>query len=96
MCAIIKHANPCGVAVADDLPTAYRRALECDERSAFGGIVAFNRPIDDATAAAMASGPQADVVDRARATRAAAIETLRAKRKNTRLLEAPAPEADTA
>ena len=62
VCAIIKHANPCGVAVAGDLVTAYQRALECDERSAFGGIVAFNRPIDDATAAAMASGPQADVV----------------------------------
>ena len=44
--AIIKHANPCGVAVADDLATAYQRALECDERSAFGGIVALNRPVD--------------------------------------------------
>ena len=90
VCAIIKHANPCGVAVADDLPTAYRRALECDERSAFGGIVAFNRPIDDATAAAMAEGPQADVVIAPGYT-GDAIETLRAKRKNTRLLEAPAP-----
>ncbi len=94
VCAIIKHANPCGVAVADDLPTAYRRALECDERSAFGGIVAFNRPIDDATATAMASGPQADVVI-APGYEGAAIETLRTKRRNTRLLEAPAPEADT-
>ena len=44
-CAIIKHANPCGVAVADDLATAYQRALECDERSAFGGIVAL-QPAD--------------------------------------------------
>ena len=48
-CAIIKHANPCGVAVAGDLATAYQRALECDERSAFGGIVALNRPVDAAT-----------------------------------------------
>ena len=40
--AIIKHANPCGVAVADDLADAYQRALECDERSAFGGIVALS------------------------------------------------------
>ena len=48
-CAIIKHANPCGVAVADDLATAYRLAFECDELSAFGGIVALNRPVDDAT-----------------------------------------------
>jgi phosphoribosylaminoimidazolecarboxamide formyltransferase/IMP cyclohydrolase len=42
--AIIKHANPCGVAIHDDLASAYQRALECDERSAFGGIVATNRP----------------------------------------------------
>ena len=47
-CAIIKHANPCGVAIGDDIATAYQRALECDERSAFGGIVALNRPIDGA------------------------------------------------
>ena len=59
--AIIKHANPCGVALADDLATAYQRALECDERSAFGGIVALNRPVDAATAARMVAGPQADL-----------------------------------
>jgi phosphoribosylaminoimidazolecarboxamide formyltransferase/IMP cyclohydrolase len=89
-CAIIKHANPCGVAVADDLATAYRRALECDERSAFGGIVALNRPLDEATAALMVAGPQADVVI-APSYEPGTIEALRAKRKNTRLLEAPAP-----
>ena len=48
--AIIKHANPCGVAVAGDLATAYRRALACDPVSAFGGIIAANRPLDGATA----------------------------------------------
>ncbi|MGZ4714893.1 MAG: bifunctional phosphoribosylaminoimidazolecarboxamide formyltransferase/IMP cyclohydrolase [Acidimicrobiia bacterium] len=93
VCAIIKHANPCGVAVADDLTTAYQRALECDERSAFGGIVACNQPIDDATAAAMASGPQADVVI-APAYEGSALDTLVAKRKRTRLLEAPAPGSE--
>ncbi len=93
VCAIIKHANPCGVAVADDLATAYQRALECDERSAFGGIVAFNRPIDDATAALMASGPQADVVI-APSYSPGALDALRAKRKNTRLLEAPLPTGE--
>ncbi len=93
VCAIIKHANPCGVAVADDLVTAYQRALECDERSAFGGIVAFNRPIDDETAAAMANGPQADVVI-APGYSPGALDALRAKRKNTRLLEAPLPTTD--
>ncbi len=90
--SIIKHANPCGVAIADDLATAYRRALECDERSAFGGIIALNRPIDAATVAEMVAGPQADVVI-APGYEADAIEQLRAKRKNTRLLEAPAPGA---
>src|SRR5271169_3056851 len=45
-CAIIKHANPCGVAAGDGLLDAYRKALACDPVSAFGGIVALNRPLD--------------------------------------------------
>jgi phosphoribosylaminoimidazolecarboxamide formyltransferase/IMP cyclohydrolase len=45
-CVIVKHANPCGAAVADDPVNAYERALAADPTSAFGGIVAFNRPID--------------------------------------------------
>ena len=49
-CAIIKHANPCGVARADTLIEAYRRALACDSQSAFGGIVALNRTLDGETA----------------------------------------------
>jgi phosphoribosylaminoimidazolecarboxamide formyltransferase/IMP cyclohydrolase len=49
-CAIIKHANPCGVAVASSLVDAYRRALECDPVSAFGGVLAFNATLDGATA----------------------------------------------
>jgi phosphoribosylaminoimidazolecarboxamide formyltransferase/IMP cyclohydrolase len=88
--AIIKHANPCGVAVAPDLATAYQRALECDERSAFGGIVATNRPIDAATVERMIAGPQADVVIAPGYTDGA-IEALQKKRKNTRILDAPAP-----
>ncbi|MGH6959142.1 MAG: bifunctional phosphoribosylaminoimidazolecarboxamide formyltransferase/IMP cyclohydrolase, partial [Dongiaceae bacterium] len=51
--AIIKHANPCGVAVGEDLATAYGRALACDPVSAYGGIVAVNRPLDAAMAAAI-------------------------------------------
>jgi phosphoribosylaminoimidazolecarboxamide formyltransferase/IMP cyclohydrolase len=47
---IVKHANPCGVAVAKNLRTAWDRALACDPVSAFGGIVAMNRPLDAATA----------------------------------------------
>jgi phosphoribosylaminoimidazolecarboxamide formyltransferase/IMP cyclohydrolase len=89
-CAIIKHANPCGVAVAGDLDSAYQLALECDERSAFGGIVALNRPIDAATVERMVAGPQADLVI-APGYDAGTIDALIAKRKNTRLLTAPAP-----
>ena len=48
--AIIKHANPCGVATADTLAEAYSRAHDCDRTSAFGGIVALNRPLDAETA----------------------------------------------
>ena len=51
--AIIKHANPCGVAVGDDLLSTYRRAFACDSTSAFGGIIACNRPLDGKTAAAI-------------------------------------------
>jgi len=47
---MIKHNNPCGVAMAEKLATAWQRAYECDEVSAFGSVMAFNRPIDDETA----------------------------------------------
>jgi phosphoribosylaminoimidazolecarboxamide formyltransferase / IMP cyclohydrolase len=49
-CVIVKHANPCGVAEGENLLDAYRRALACDSTSAFGGIVALNRPLDAAAA----------------------------------------------
>jgi len=88
--AIIKHANPCGAAVASDLATAYRLAYECDEKSAFGGIVALNRPVDEATAAAMVGAAQADVVI-APGYASGTLEALIAKRRNTRLLQAPPP-----
>jgi len=60
--AIIKHANPCGAAVAADLVAAYQRALECDPQSAFGGIVAVGGPVTPAVAEVIADGPQADVI----------------------------------
>jgi phosphoribosylaminoimidazolecarboxamide formyltransferase / IMP cyclohydrolase len=91
--AIIKHANPCGAAVATDLATAYRLAFECDEKSAFGGIVAVNRPIDTVTAEEMVKAAQADLVI-APAYEPGTIDMLRAKRRNTRVLEAPPPEHD--
>jgi len=89
--AIIKHANPCGAAVAPDLVTAYHRALEGDPLSAFGGVVALAGPVTAAVAEAMASGPQADVVV-APSFEPEAVARLVAKRKATRLLSAPAPE----
>ena len=50
VCAIIKHANPCGIAVSKNLLTAYQSAFATDPQSAFGGIIAFNRPLDADTA----------------------------------------------
>ncbi len=88
--AIMKHANPCGAAVADDLATAYARAFECDPRSAFGGIVATNRIVDLATVEAMVDAAQADVV-LAPGYADGVIEQLIAKRKNTRILTVGAP-----
>ncbi len=52
-CVIVKHANPCGVAIAGNTLTAYLRALETDPTSAFGGIIAFNREVDGPTAEAV-------------------------------------------
>ncbi len=54
--AIIKHANPCGVATASNTLDAYKLALRCDPVSAFGGIIALNRPLDKATAEAILQG----------------------------------------
>jgi phosphoribosylaminoimidazolecarboxamide formyltransferase/IMP cyclohydrolase len=52
-CVIVKHANPCGVAEGTDLVSAYRKALACDPVSAYGGIIAMNRPLDADTARAI-------------------------------------------
>ncbi len=54
VCAIIKHTNPCGTATGKTLAEAYRRALECDPVSAFGGVIGVNRPVDVAAASEMA------------------------------------------
>ncbi|MFN2504228.1 MAG: bifunctional phosphoribosylaminoimidazolecarboxamide formyltransferase/IMP cyclohydrolase [Acidimicrobiales bacterium] len=88
--AIIKHANPCGVAVAEEMAVAYERAFECDPMSAFGGIVALNRPVDDVLAEEMVANPKADVVI-APGWSPGALERFAGKRKNTRLLEAAPP-----
>jgi phosphoribosylaminoimidazolecarboxamide formyltransferase / IMP cyclohydrolase len=90
---IVKHANPCGAAVAGTPADAYQRAFECDERSAFGGIVAVSEVVDDATVERMVAAAQADVVI-APGYAPGAVEALAAKRKNTRVLEATAPTPD--
>ena len=61
-CVIVKHANPCGVAVADSIRAAYDRAYRTDPTSAFGGIIAFNRPLDEATAAAIVERQFVEVI----------------------------------
>jgi phosphoribosylaminoimidazolecarboxamide formyltransferase/IMP cyclohydrolase len=84
-CAIIKHANPCGVAVGKSLRDAYVKALACDPVSAFGGIVAVNRPLDAETAAEAAKLYTEVVI--APAVDAGAREAL-AKKTNLRVLAA--------
>ena len=85
---IVKHANPCGVAIAYDIVAAYVAANECDPVSAFGGIVALNRPVPAALAEALA--PVFTEVVVAPGYDDDALATLTAK-KNLRVLTAPAP-----
>ncbi|MEM9579820.1 MAG: bifunctional phosphoribosylaminoimidazolecarboxamide formyltransferase/IMP cyclohydrolase [Pseudomonadota bacterium] len=82
-CAIIKHANPCGVAVGASLLEAYKNAFDCDRTSAFGGIVAFNRELDETTAQEI-TGIFTEVVIAPSATDAA--KAVFAAKKNLRLL----------
>jgi phosphoribosylaminoimidazolecarboxamide formyltransferase / IMP cyclohydrolase len=87
---IVKHSNPCGAAEQDTLLAAYLKALACDPVSAYGGVMAFNRPLDAATAEEIAKifvecivAPGYDV---------AALDRFAAK-KNLRLLELPAGDS---
>jgi phosphoribosylaminoimidazolecarboxamide formyltransferase / IMP cyclohydrolase len=90
--AIIKHANPCGAASASDVATAYELANACDPVSAFGGIVAINRPVTRALAEKLA--PVFTEVVIAPAYDADALELLLAK-KNMRVMRAVAPSTAT-
>ncbi len=84
-CVIVKHANPCGVALGDNILEAYDRAYKTDPTSAFGGIIAFNRELDAATATAITERQFVEVII-APSVSADAIEIITAK-KNLRLLE---------
>jgi phosphoribosylaminoimidazolecarboxamide formyltransferase/IMP cyclohydrolase len=79
--AVIKHTNPCGFAVAGSIADAYRRAYECDPQAAYGGIVALNRPLDEATADQLAAtfleAIVVPAIREAAATRLAAKQRLR-------------------
>ena len=89
---IVKHTNPCGVALAENIETAYERAFAADPKSAFGGIVALNRPVSEALAAELLANPKADVLIASEFAPGTA-ERLAAKRKNMRVLSAPPPYA---
>ncbi|WP_038131259.1 bifunctional phosphoribosylaminoimidazolecarboxamide formyltransferase/IMP cyclohydrolase [Thioclava indica] len=82
--AIIKHANPCGVATGDTVIEAYKRAFDCDRTSAFGGIIALNKPLDAATAEEITKIFSEVII--APSVEEAAKEVI-AKKKNVRLLE---------
>jgi phosphoribosylaminoimidazolecarboxamide formyltransferase/IMP cyclohydrolase len=84
---IVKHATPCGFAAAADLPTAFRNAFAGDPLAAFGGIVALNKPVDLATAQAITSIDKLLEVIIAPSYENDALELLRARWKNVRLLE---------
>jgi len=84
-CVIVKHANPCGVALADSLLAAYEGAYRTDPTSAYGGIIAFNRELDEESARCIIERQFAEVIAAPRVS-AAARATL-ATRSNLRLLE---------
>ena len=92
-CVIVKHANPCGVAVGASVGEAYAKALRTDPTSAFGGIIAFNAPLDGAAAAQVAQ--QFVEVIIAPQISAEAREVFAAK-QNVRLLEVPLSQATNA
>ncbi len=96
-CVIVKHANPCGVAVAETIGKAYDLAFATDTESAFGGIIAFNRELDGATAAAICERQFVEVIIAPSISAEAAAAV--AQKKNVRLLEcgqwsAPTPAMD--
>lgn len=96
-CVIVKHANPCGVATAETLTGAYDRAFQTDPTSAFGGIIAFNRELDETTARAIVERQFVEVII-APAVSKAAAQVVAAK-PNVRLLacgqwQAPVPGFD--
>ena len=84
-CVIVKHANPCGVAIADNTMGAYELAYKTDPTSAFGGIIAFNRPLEDDVAAEIIKRQFVEVIIAPSVTDAA--KAVLSEKKNVRVLE---------
>jgi phosphoribosylaminoimidazolecarboxamide formyltransferase/IMP cyclohydrolase len=93
-CVIVKHANPCGVALGETLLAAYERAFATDPESAFGGIIAVNRELDAETARAIVDRQFVEVIIAPRV--AAAASAIVAAKKNVRLLECGEWQAESA
>ncbi len=89
---IVKHANPCGVAIAEDIGVAWERAYACDPNSAFGGVVALSRPVDAKLAKKITENFLEVLI--APGFEEAALEVL-AKKKNLRVIEASQPPTAT-
>lgn len=92
-CVIVKHANPCGVALGDNILEAYEKAFATDPESSFGGIIAFNQPLDAKTAQAIVDKQFVEVII-APAVSAEASKIVSTK-KNVRLLECGQWQAQT-
>jgi phosphoribosylaminoimidazolecarboxamide formyltransferase/IMP cyclohydrolase len=90
-CVIVKHANPCGVAIADSALNAYKLAYATDSTSAFGGIIAFNRELDAETATQITANQFVEVIIAPSATEAALKVT--AAKQNVRVLSVPLSNA---
>ncbi|MDD1641163.1 MAG: bifunctional phosphoribosylaminoimidazolecarboxamide formyltransferase/IMP cyclohydrolase, partial [Methylococcaceae bacterium] len=84
-CVIVKHANPCGVAQADDVLSAYDKAYATDPTSAFGGIIAFNRELDEQTAAEIIKRQFVEVIIAPTINQAA--QAILAEKQNVRVME---------
>jgi phosphoribosylaminoimidazolecarboxamide formyltransferase / IMP cyclohydrolase len=84
-CVIVKHANPCGVSVAADIDTAYENAYACDPTSAFGGVIAFNRRVEDGVAETILDNQFAEVIIAPGFSESA--QDILAKKPNIRVLE---------
>lgn len=92
-CVIVKHANPCGAAVANTLSESYQRAFITDPISAFGGIIAFNKPLDEATVSAILDNQFCEVIIAPGVNEKAKL--ILAKKSNLRVLITPPALTET-